>query len=260
VATSKAKAATDKVGVAVETAAATTTTEIAYSPADVEARWTSTIEELKRRRYEAASGVLQYRYDVGRLAIKLSEDKATALEGRLYGAHTTADICTALGESKTQLRASVQFVRYCDENELNDLKQHQLPWRAVTALISVDDRKKYESLKKQFIEGKIEKAEELRKMVKEVNAGAKASGVKKRGGGTSMATTFKALATNFEQATADRIPNVLKALRDFPKAVKEMSPDGAATCNEAIKLTTKLSGVMRKLLDKLDEAIGKLGS
>lgn len=238
-----------------EVAVATTKSEIVYAPSDVEQRWASMIEDLKRRKYEAASGVLQYRYDVGKLAIQLSEDKSRELEGRMYGSHTTADICVALGESNSQLSGSVKFVRYCDERELDSLKQHQLPWRAVAALISVNDRKKYESLKKKFIEGKIEKSDELRKLVKEVNAGEKASGVKKRGGGTSMATTFKALVTNLEQATSERVPNVIKALRDYAKAAQEMSSDGVATCNEALKQARKLSTIMRKLLDKLDEAI-----
>ena len=224
--------------------------------------WKKRTTELRDWRKKMAGDILQYRYEVGKFAIEVIEDKAKERGNRLYGTHTVQDICGATNESPTTVHDSIKFVRKVGVAELQQLKAREYPWRAVAALITVADAKAYKALKDKFEKGAFGNTEEFKEATKAANVQAKKDGTKtdNRGGGTSTAASIiKSFNTTLNQATQKLIPDLLSATRAFTKDSQTMAPATAEAVASGLHDALKNIKTVKTLLDKAAAAIDATG-
>ena len=224
--------------------------------------WKKRTTELRLWRKKMAGDILQYRYEVGKFAIEVIEDKAKERNNRLYGTHTTQDICSAIKESPTTVHDSIKFVRKVDEKELAHLKASEYPWRAVAALITVTDAKMYAVLKEKFEKGAFGNTEEFKEATKAANVQSKKDGTKtdKRGGGSSTAASIiKSFNTTLNQATKKLIPDLMDAAKAFVRDGQKMAPATAEVVASGLRDAKRNIKTVKLLLDKADAAIDATG-
>lgn len=225
--------------------------------------WKSRTSELRQWRKKMAGDILQYRYEVGKFAIEVIEDKAKESGNRLYGTHTTQDICDAIKESPTTVHDSIKFVRKVGVKELAHLKSCEYPWRAVAALITVTDAKAYVALKEKFETGAFGNTDEFKAATTEANVQSKEDGTKtdKRGsGGSSTAAAIvKSFNTTLTQATKKLIPDLLAATKTFVKDSQTMAPATAEVVASGLHDARQNIKTVKLLFDKAEAAIDAAG-
>lgn len=223
-------------------------------------RWKSATEDLRTRRRQAAADIIQYRFDVGKFAVDLMEDRAKELGSKLYGDRTVEQLCEALAESSSTVHTCIKFARRCDQKELDYFKKHEWPWRAISSIVTVDDAKEYKRLKDDFEQERFKTSDELKTAVKEVNLKSKETGVKKdkRGGSTTMKSTIKAFNTSCGMLATKLTPNFMEALKRFEKDAPGMDAESSEEVAKSLAESKESVSNLSAMLTRTNELLGEI--
>ena len=224
-------------------------------------KWEKATAELRGRRRKAAADILQYRYDVGGLAISVVEDRSKALGKKTYGDRTVEQICVALSESQSTVHTCIKFARKCDAKELAYFKEHEWPWRAVSSIVTVEDAKAYKQLKDAFEKKQFKNTDELKEATKAANDQSKKDGTKKdkRGGSPTDKSTINSFNTACSAVTTKVMPNFLTVVKNFAKNSAKMETDVADEMAAGIKEGKKALEALEKMIVRAKEIIAEAG-
>ena len=223
-------------------------------------KWDKITTELRNRRRKAAADILQYRYDVGRLAIAVVEDRSKELGKKTYGDRTVEQICDALKESQSTVHTCIKFARKTDAKELEYFKEHEWPWRAVSSIVTVDDAAAYKQLKEAFEKKQFKNTDELKEATKAANEKSKKDGTKKdkRGGSPTDKSTIRSFSTACTAVTTKVLPNFLVVVKNFAKNSSKMESDVADEMAAGIKEGKKALDQLQKMVQRAEEMLSEI--
>jgi len=89
-------------------------------------------EALVKRRQKLSAGILQHRYDVGKLMLELIEYR-NASRGR-HDLDTVSELTESMGEHSGRIFESIKMVRRLTEGDLAFFKQRAWPYQIVREL------------------------------------------------------------------------------------------------------------------------------
>ena len=130
-----------------ETTSAITTAEKKDLLKAAEKKYREVINELVTRKLSMNKGDLKWRWDIGKLATTMLEDKDKEFHQKTYGKRVLGDVSDALNEQKEAVSVMVRFAHMFKEKELEGLSKKNWPWRALRSLVQVtdaDDRKQFQ--------------------------------------------------------------------------------------------------------------------
>lgn len=225
--------------------------------------WDKGIARLRKQRDSLAGGILQYRYATGQFALAVSEDLNNEEGKRKYGSHTVGDIAAELQESPSTIYSCITFVNQVTPDELKQLIEKGWAWRAVTALLTVEDPKKRKKLQQQYERGKYKNSDELRQEIKATNKAAVATGQKreKRGSrsGDTIGQRIRGLVTVSTTLLTQAAPEFAEGIKAYLKAVQEMPPDAADKIMSDVAKMQDLLPDLRLTLDRIEQLIARTG-
>lgn len=225
------------------------------------ARWESITEELRTRRRGVVADLLQYRYDVGKFALDVMEDRAKELGNKLYGDRTIEQVSDALAESQSTIHSCMKFVRRCDSKELEYFKKHEWPWRAVSSIITIEDAKTYKQLKEKFEKGQFGNTDELKEAAATANAQAKSSGAKteRRGPSRTAYSIIKSVSTACGQISTKVLPVYVTTVKDFVKNSAKMETVEVDKMAAELKDVKKALEALKKMIEHAEAITGEAG-
>lgn len=231
------------------------------TPEEIDSEWVERLSGLKNRKSKLACDMLQFYYDVGLLAIELENEKAQDAEYRKYGAHSTEEAAVFLGMSQQSVYAAIKFATKCSTEELERMKQAEVPWRAVQRIIGHDDKERAQILT-GIEQGEIKKAEDVPPVAPpDTGPGDDGDGDEKPKDNLKVAITdAKSFNTIATQTEAKALPGLVASVKAFKKATKERKakPEAEEKYLGLIKEAAKHLATMRRLVDSGEKAIESL--
>jgi len=103
---------------------------------------------LVKRRRELASGILQYQFDVGSLAIELIDAKRS--NRRSHGLGTVSDLSESMGVHSGRMFTSIRLVRGLTDADRKFFVQNSWPYSLVVEL-SKASRKVINLIKRKYV-------------------------------------------------------------------------------------------------------------
>jgi hypothetical protein len=232
---------------------------------EIEKTWASALTELRGRRHTLAGDMLQYRYDVGKIAIDLMNAAKQDPNKRKYGSHTIEEFALQLTESDSSIYDSVKFVNVVDPNLLAHLKKLEWPWSAVQSYVYLKKESNRKKLLEQSEKGKITTREQFRQLVEKLNAdeGADDDGQKppkpKPATSTSALSQTQSFNTLASQMESKGLPGFIEAVKLFKKDSAGMTPAEAEKHTSLIKESKKHIAVIVRLIDSAEKVLADAG-
>ena len=229
---------------------------------DGEASWIKEITKLKKWRDQMSSDILRYRHATGVFAIAVAAERAKEEGYRKHGSHTLHDIAVEIAEVDTTVYACMKFASQTSPAQLAHMIERRWAWRAVAALVTVEDPKERKHLQGAYEKDEFPNSDAFKEAVHNHNDAAKASGerTEKRGGGAgSTATQVKGVSTVSTTFVSRTAPEFLAGITAFIKDAQAMSPRTAEIVTEHIKAAKALLPEMRQQLTQIEAAIKKTG-
>lgn len=192
-----------------------------------DAQFRKDVVELRNRRRRLAGELLQYRYDIGRVAARIVDEAKKAAHERYYGSHTVPDLARAINEKSRTIYQCIKFVQQVSPERLEELKARECPWRAVSSIMTVEDDHARKEIEERVESGEFEKTDDLRKAVSTTNAEIR----KNKGrtdnrayvGGGQALSMINSFNRTFATAGA-RIGDLIKAVECYTQNKNIMSP------------------------------------
>jgi len=227
-------------------------------------RFKQDANELRNRRRTMAGDLLQYRYDIGKMAIRIADEKQKATHERYYGSHTVQDTAEGLEEALSTIYACMKFIKQISPKQLMDLKAKEWPWRAVSSLFTIDDPKARKQLQADFEKGKFKTSDDFRDAVKKTNKADRMAGVKtetrgRGGSGGQSASMIHSLNTVFSQAAKRVLPEAIEGVRNFIKGSQKMSPAAVDKIAAEIKESAGNVAAVKKMIQQYEKVVKDAG-
>jgi hypothetical protein len=229
--------------------------------AKAEKRWEKDIDELKKRVLDAHAGVLQIKFDTGRIAIAL-EDKSKRAHERRYGKHTVQDLATALSSSPADVYNCQKFARFFSQKDVDRFKENQWPWRQITALVSTERAEDRERFMLEYEAGMHrEYGDRFKEVVRDHEQSRRDSGKRKdmRGNRLPALTAAKQANTLLNQAVSKVLPQFIDGVRQYVKIAPALDENRQQSVAEKIGDVKGQLPAMRKLLADAESAIKAAG-
>lgn len=231
--------------------------------AEANERFKKDVVELRSHRRTMAGDLLQYRYDIGTLAIRIADEKQKTTHERHYGSRTVADIARLLEEALSTIYACMKFVKQISPKELADMKAKEWSWRAASSLLTVTGEPR-KQLKADFEKGKFKTADEFRIAVKKTKDAGRMSGAKKErrgpsgsgGQAVSMINSCDTLGTQFVNRV---IPEFIEGVRTYIDSGQKMSPATAEKIASGAKKVMGHFSAMEKLIQQAKKVVRDAG-
>ena len=223
------------------------------------AHWEQVTSDLRGRRRQAASDIIQYRFDVGTFALELMEDRSQELGKKLYGDRTVEQLCEALNESSSTVHTCIKFARKCDAKELAYFKDHEWPWRAISSIVTVDNANEYKRLKEDFEQKRFKTSDDLKAAVKVVNDASREDGTKGgRKGSLTAKSTIRSFNTSCNMLSTKVLPNFLTAVKTFSKDVQKMDAEAAEAITKDLAESRTAVETLGKMVDRANTILGEI--
>lgn len=218
-------------------------------------RFDDAIEEIRQKYADMAKVTLKFRWDVGKVAQKLFDEKSKALHERTYGEHVLEDVAAACRESLPTIWASIRLVMFYTEKDIEHFNEIQLPWRALAHLVSVREENVRNSLVKKWENEKFENSDDFKKAIVEHNKRMRTKkGEPGRQGG---AGTYVRKFQSAEKALADVTGAVMPELLDLLKSWERDDNDKAAEAKalEPLEKIVEIIPALETMLSAARKAI-----
>lgn len=219
------------------------------------------IDDLLGRRRLMVGNLLQWRYDIGKVAARIIGDRSKALHERTYGAHVVEDVAGVLEEKKEVIYACGHFAAMFSEKQLKDMQAKEWPWRGVLSLLTVEDPKAREKFQKNWEENKYKNTDELKEAIAAYNGKAVKEGKKEETRGRKKQTVVgpvKTADTILTKFTSDTLPGFLKAM-SAAQQDDEMDEKRRETLHTHTSHIRELIPAVKQLLSDAEKAIKAAG-
>jgi len=217
-------------------------------------RFDDAIEALRTARAKEAVAGLKYRWQMGKIAECLFNEKAKAFHERTYGEHVFEDVAEKCQESTATVWASIYLVSLYKEEDIDHFVRINLPWRGLAHLLSVRETNVREAFIKKWEDGKFESSDDLKTAIvehnKKMRAKAKKDGKPGRQGGAGKYTRKFQSA---EKALVDLTGVIMPEFLDLLSTWKE-DDDVRASKDDTVTSLEKISEIIPTLETMLASA------
>ena len=219
--------------------------------------WEAAIGTLVAARDRMAGNILRYRYATGMLAMMVAEDRNKSEGESRLGNHTLNDIAFEIAEKKSTVYACMKFFSRTTPKQLELLIEKPWAWRAVAALVTVEDPNARRKLKADYESRKIGNSDRFKEAVREHNEEAnlvrskkrKQEGKKKSShGGRYTRSKIEGMKTVGNALLSRTIPEFLDGLQENRKERDHYAP---VTAENIANLIVEVGGVVDELLRDL---------
>lgn len=220
---------------------------------EAEGRFREIINELAKRKLELGKNEIQFKYDMGTVAVTMVEEQSKEFHERTYGTHVVEDIAKALGEETPTIYSAIKFAKLFNSKDLKHILSNNWPWRGLRSLVTIedpDDRKKFQQ---DWEAGKYKNSDEFNAAIKKYKEGVKAD----NGGDDpppptrGLSQALRTTTTILTKVNGEVIPELLAVSKDFAKheaEVTEKIAERAKELKEQLPLVKQLAVDVEKAL------------
>ena len=177
-------------------------------------RFVEVVNDLIDRKANMERTDLQLKYDIGKVAIIMTDERTEAFHHKTYGQHVVRDVADALGETEPEISVMQRFARVYTQKQLEHLTKKKWPWRAIRALVQIEDvdvRKKFEEA---FEKGKYKNSDALGRSISDYrDKQKKKTGASKGRGATGLIQPIRSSITHLTKLNSEAFPSLIKKLK-----------------------------------------------
>jgi len=213
------------------------------NPAEIEKRWNAMVGRLRKTANNITNNLYTFQWSLGQ------EVDNMKTKPHFWGSHSVLELAKELDLSDSSVHNAHRFFTIFSEEELKWLKDNNVPWRKVLAILPVTSKAQRQKLLADIQAGL--SFAELQKRLKKLALAASSSGSGGGKGSNKTAQIFGKVGTQLQRFCEES----LSEFEDYLGIHRKMSEDEQTDKSKA-NLVTAVEWA-KKARDKLDAFINK---
>lgn len=221
-----------------------------------EKKYREVINNLVTRKLALNKTDLTWRWDIGKLATIMIEEKDKEFHQKTYGKRVLGDVADALNEKKETISVMVRFANMFKAKELEGLSKRNWPWRALRSLVQVTDTKDRKKFQLSYEKGEYKNSDVFNRAISDYNEKKrkKAKEPRKPVGAVGLVQPVRLTTTWLTKLNSEALPelkNKLQSTKEENDPVTDRARERIAELKEQLPVTKQAIADVEKQLEEM---------